>query len=804
VTLVKTALGGPVAPGQTFTYHLLVSNQGPSVATDVVVTDTLPGPVAFVSSAQGCTAVGQDVTCPTIATMNPGDSMTFVLVAQLDANYAGDGSDLDNQATVQATTPDPVPTNNTTPPVRPDLDDASADLSTTKITVGTSVSPGQTFSYEISVTNAGPSAAQSVTMSDTLPAALHFVSSPQACTAAGQVVTCTQPLLAPGATATFELLVRLDEAYTGNGSDLTNIATVTSPTPDPNPTNNTTPPVAPPAIVPGSADLTLVKTGPVGPVPGGGEITYTLVVTNQGPNAASAVVVEDPTPSGLTFIATSGDCTTAFPCALGTILPGLSKTITARYAVGVGVTAVSNTATVSSSAPDPKLTNNSGTALTPTPAQTYYFSEGATGEFFDDALLIANPHAQPAPITMNFFTQEGATVTVTDTVPAQSRLTVRVDDIAGLEQTTTAVQVLSNSGLPLAVERTMLWDPTSYAGHTGTAVTAPATRWYFAEGFQGYFFTYVLLENPGATPADVTVTFLRETEAPFIKQVSIPPFTRVTVDAYEHLAELFGRGFGIVVDSTQPIVAERSMYFSTASNFWSGGHSSAGVTEPTWRWFLGEGATGGFFDTWILLSNPQNEDAHVTLDYQLEDGSVVSVPKVVPAQRRLTISVDQEQDPRLHNAAVSTRVSSDVPIIAERSMYWGSAPDANPWSEGHNSFGMTESALRWAVAEGRVGGPSNYHTYLLLANPQDAAAEVTITYLRENGASPIVKTYTVPTTTRFTIDVRTMVPELQDESFGAFIEVTNGVTIAVERSMYWDANGVSWAGGTNSPGTKLP
>jgi hypothetical protein len=53
-------------------------------------------------------------------------------------------------------------------------------------------------------------------------------------------------------------------------------------------------------------------------------------------------------------------------------------------------------------------------------------------------------------------------------------------------------------------------------------------------------------------------------------------------------------------------------------------------------------------------------------------------------------------------------------------------------------------------------------------------------------------------------DLNTLVPELHDESFGALIEVTNGVTIAVERSMHWDANGVFWSGGTNSPGTKLP
>ena len=64
------------------------------------------------------------------------------------------------------------------------------------------------------------------------------------------------------------------------------------------------------------------------------------MVTNQGPNAATDVVVQDPTPAGLTFIANGGDCTTAFPCALGTMLPGQAKTITARYTVGAGVTAV--------------------------------------------------------------------------------------------------------------------------------------------------------------------------------------------------------------------------------------------------------------------------------------------------------------------------------------------------------------------------------------------------------------------------------------------------------------------------------
>jgi hypothetical protein len=53
---------------------------------------------------------------------------------------------------------------------------------------------------------------------------------------------------------------------------------------------------------------------------------------------------------------------------------------------------------------------------------------------------------------------------------------------------------------------------------------------------------------------------------------------------------------------------------------------------------------------------------------------------------------------------------------------------------------------------------------------------VTVTYLSENGA-PIVKPYTVPATSRFNIDVKTMVPELIDASFGACIDVTNDAPI---------------------------
>ena len=93
-----------------------------------------------------------------------------------------------------------------------------------------------------------------------------------------------------------------------------------------------------------------------------------------------------------------------------------------------------------------------------------------------------------------------------------------------------------------------------------------------------------------------------------------------------------------------------------------------------------------------------------------------------------------EGDPRLENAAVSTVVASDVPIVSERSMYWPG--DATPFGEGHNSSGVVATATRWGLAEGRIGGPRNFTTYILLANPTTTAAEVTVTYLREAARAP--------------------------------------------------------------------
>jgi subtilisin-like proprotein convertase family protein len=424
----------------------------------------------------------------------------------------------------------------------------------------------------------------------------------------------------------------------------------------------------------------------------------------------------------------------------------------------------------------------------------YTLAEGATGAFFDADVTMANPSGVDSQLAIDFLPEGGAPVHVDTSVAAGTPLQVNVEQHVPAAAVSTVVR---SRHAPLAVERTMIWDANGYGGHGGTSA-APATRWLFAEGSQGFFSTYVLLANDNNSLTDVIITFLVEGGAPVVHHTSVPAKSRVTVDAGT-IPQLVNSSFGIDVISEQPIIAERAMYLPGARLF-EGGHESAGVNSPSRSWFLAEGATGSFFDCFVLMSNPNNAAANVSLLYLLEDGTTIPQQVVVPPNGRTTINVETVA-PQLLNAAVSTTITSDVEIVAERAMYW---PDISfGWQEAHNSFGVTDPGLRWGVADGRIGGARAYQTYVLLANPNPTPAEVVVRFLK-NGVGT-VRNYTLNPTSRLNIWVNTDVPELGDGIFSADVQVLNYQPIAVEKALYWNAaDGGIWAGGTNVTATRLP
>jgi hypothetical protein len=434
--------------------------------------------------------------------------------------------------------------------------------------------------------------------------------------------------------------------------------------------------------------------------------------------------------------------------------------------------------------------------------QTFVFAEGATGGFFHTDLLFANPNFDDLSVTIDFLREDGVVVQAALRLFKMGRATLDVGKILGLEATAVAAVVHSTNNYPIVAERTMTWDQQGYGASGEKGASALSTTWLFAEGSQGFFKTFLLLVNPQTTSNDVTVRFLLESGAPLTKTYTMGPHQRLTVDGAA-IPELQNQSFGMEVTFAQPGMAERSMYFGD-SPLWTGGHESAGAPAAASDWFLAEGATGPFFETFLLLANPGNEPADVQMTYFPSTGVPVTRTRQVPANGRLTVNLEFEH-PSLANAAIATHVTSSKPIVVERSQYWPYTPDQ--WYEAHNSFGQTAPGLHWGLAEGRVGGPREYQTYILLANPGAVPANVTVRFLTDGGRPVVTKTYTVPPTSRFNLPVDiTTVPEIADTPFGATfgVDIYADVPIMVERSMYSNAIGQIWAAGTNATATRLP
>src|SRR4029079_17295378 len=202
------------------------------------------------------------------------------------------------------------------------------------------------------------------------------------------------------------------------------------------------------------------------------------------------------------------------------------------------------------------------------------------------------------------------------------------------------------------------------------------------------------------------------------------------------------------------------------------------------------------------------------IQYSGNTHSDTLIQPALPAHSRLTIPLEQvtfgTNPPPLADTEFAARVFSEVPIVVERAMYWLGPP--GPWADGTSSFGTRTTGVRWGFAEGRVGGPRNFHTYIRIFNAVGGAqqvAEVKLTFFTDEGDT-VVRTCTIPPfmfgdapPAFVTIDANT-IPELNGRSFATLIESTNGVDIATERSMYWDANGVFGAAGITTAGTRLP
>jgi len=472
LAVVKTVNDARPNVGDVVTFTITLSNEGPDVANNVTLTDTLPAGLQFIAAtpSQGSFDAGTGIWTVGTVGVGPELAQTLVISARVLAPAVNTIPPArTNVATVRgADEHDPNPGNNTgTSTVTPRY----ADLGVKKTTNNVQPDVGDTVVYTVSLFNLGTSAATNVEVTDALPSNVELVSvAPAAGTRFEELPTggiWSVPSINPGQTLLLRITVRATSS-----SVAFNTATIThSDVWDPNDRNNS----ARTPTDPQQADLFLAKSVDVATPNVGDTVTFTIEVDNLGQTAAQNVTVQDALPTGLEFVAASTGGTfdasiRTVTWSLGTLpFPGQTfLTVQARVLPPVGggpAFPQTNDAVVRSTTPDPDPDNNRGSStVTPLQADLAVFktvdvADPTIGETISFEITVANygPDtatgvvvSDPLPTgptllsaaasqgTFNAGTGIWTVGTVTQTDTPSLRITVRVTRATGGTLTNTA------------------------------------------------------------------------------------------------------------------------------------------------------------------------------------------------------------------------------------------------------------------------------------------------------------------------------------------------------------------------------
>ncbi|PHN00639.1 SdrD B-like domain-containing protein, partial [Flavilitoribacter nigricans] len=323
LSLIKTVSDATPNVGDDVIFTISVTNNGPSVATGVTVTDNLPSGYSFVSS-DGDYVGG----LWTIGTIGIGETVTLNITATVLAS--GDYFNVAEVTTANEDDTDSTPNNDDGDQSEDDEDNADTnpnpviDLSLTKVVDNTTPNVGDDVIFTISVTNDGPSVATGVTVTDNLPSGYSFVSSD------GDYVGGLWTIGTIGIGETVTLNITATVLASGDYFNVAEVTTANEDDTDSTPNNDDgdqseddedNADTDPNPVI----DLSLVKTVSDATPNVGDDVIFTISVTNDGPSVATGVTVTDNLPSGYSFVSSDGDYVGGL-WTIGTI--GIGETVT--------------------------------------------------------------------------------------------------------------------------------------------------------------------------------------------------------------------------------------------------------------------------------------------------------------------------------------------------------------------------------------------------------------------------------------------------------------------------------------------
>ncbi len=394
------------------------------------------------------------------------------------------------------------------------------------------------------------------------------------------------------------------------------------------------------------------------------------------------------------------------------------------------------------------------------PASTrWYLAEGHVGNHFQEWLTLENPSVGSfAHVTVNYLLRGRGPFSQGLTLNPSTRSTINVNDVLRVNSNSSVGQDVSlyiTSDIPIVAERPIYF---TFLGNTlgGSDIvgqTQTAMHFTFANGetLPGYY-TFITALNPiGQPTATVTVSYFSSGALIGQASMSIPAGQRNTLVANNTLGT--GRTFYIQVDSNQPVVVERPLYFRTTvqgvGSVVQGGSSVQGTT-PTTSWYYAAGNTGlpnAPSQEYLILANPDvsgaGTAASVTITYALPGGVTRNVNVSVPAKSQLVenVNTDVGASAQVGMQVVST---NGIPIVSERQQFFNN-PALVPIPTGLDVVGVTPGSTSlptvYSFAEGHLG--NNFAETITLFNPNNATASVAVTFFVTRAGTRFLSQITV-------------------------------------------------------------
>jgi hypothetical protein len=280
-------------------------------------------------------------------------------------------------------------------------------------------------------------------------------------------------------------------------------------------------------------------------------------------------------------------------------------------------------------------------------------------------LLVQNPGSAEADCNFTYMIEGEGPRTVNHKIPAGTRKSYSLKDEIGEKDASIKVE----SNVPVIPERAM-YRNNRREGHDSIGTPLSATDYFLAEGTTAWgFTTYVLVQNPQETPTDVTITYMTPAGPVVLPPFQMPANSRKTIRVND-IPEVSNIDLSTQVHGSQPIIAERAMYWKGGPDSSEACHDSIGMPNAHTTFYRPDGQSSDGRETWTLVQNPNDSDVTVEMTYLTPSGDGnVTWEETIGANSRRTFNMADKKSPG-RAAVMVTSKTAGKKIMCERAMYW--------------------------------------------------------------------------------------------------------------------------------------